>query len=119
MRLPVDDFACTGVCYGTFTGWVNHRTDVLAVTVEFGETVPDWRISRAANTVVAVGSRARAPRLPAPRSARRLRKTANVRNFCVLTTVSDTIMATSRRNPWSPAADRSLACEPSASRRCA
>ena len=27
MRLPVDEFHCTGVCYGTFTGWVNHRTD--------------------------------------------------------------------------------------------
>ena len=40
MRLPVDEFHCTGVCYGTFTGWVNHRTDGLAVTVEFGSRVP-------------------------------------------------------------------------------
>ncbi len=56
MRLPVDDFACTGVCHGTFTGWVNHRTESLAVTVEFGETAPDWRITRAANTVVEVGA---------------------------------------------------------------
>jgi murein peptide amidase A len=56
MRLPVDEFHCTGVCYGTFTGWVNHRTDGLAVTVEFGRRVPTWRISRAAATVVRVGS---------------------------------------------------------------
>ena len=56
MRLPVDDFACTGVCHGTFTSWVNHRTESLAVTVEFGDTAPDWRIARAANTVVEVGS---------------------------------------------------------------
>jgi len=56
MRLPVDEFHCTGVCYGTFTGWVNHRTEGLAVTVEFGRRVPTWRISRAAATVVTVGS---------------------------------------------------------------
>lgn len=56
MRLPVRDYACTGVCYGTFTGWVNNRTESLAVTVEFGGTVPSWRIARAARTVVEVGS---------------------------------------------------------------
>ena len=56
MRLPVDEFHCTGVCYGTFTGWVNHRTAGLAVTVEFGRRVPTWRIGRAAATVVTVGS---------------------------------------------------------------
>jgi murein peptide amidase A len=56
MRLPLDDFACTGVCHGTFTGWVNHRTAGLAVTVEFGRTAPDWRIWLAARTVVEVGS---------------------------------------------------------------
>lgn len=56
MRLPVKEYACTGVCYGTFTSWVNHRTDALAVTVEFGRTASDWRIRRAARTVVAVGS---------------------------------------------------------------
>jgi len=56
MRLPVDEFHCTGVCHGTFTGWVNHRTDGLAVTVEFGRRVPTWRVSRAAATVVTVGS---------------------------------------------------------------
>jgi protein MpaA len=57
IRLPVDEFHCTGVCYGTFTGWVNHRTDGLAVTVEFGSRVPSWRVWRAARTVVEVGSR--------------------------------------------------------------
>jgi len=56
MRLPVRDFVCTGVCHGTFTGWVNNRTDGLAVTVEFGRTVPDWRIRRAARTVLDVGA---------------------------------------------------------------
>jgi protein MpaA len=57
MRLPVDEFACTGVCHGSFTSWVNHRTESLAVTVEFGESAPDWRIWRAARTVVEVGAR--------------------------------------------------------------
>jgi murein peptide amidase A len=56
MRLPVDEFHCTGVCYGTFTGWVNHRTEGHGVTVEFGRRVPSWRITRAARTVVEVGS---------------------------------------------------------------
>jgi predicted deacylase len=56
MQLPVDDFACTGVCHGSFTSWVNHRTGSLAVTVEFGETAPAWRIARAARTVVSVGA---------------------------------------------------------------
>ena len=56
MRLPVDEFHCTGVCHGTFTGWVNNRTEGLAVTVEFGRQVPDWRIARAERTVLDVGS---------------------------------------------------------------
>ena len=55
MRLPVDEFHCTGVCYGTFTGWVNNRTPGLSVTVEFGHRVRSWRIGRAARTVVEVG----------------------------------------------------------------
>jgi hypothetical protein len=57
MSLPVRDFSCTGVCHGTFTGWVNNRTDGLAVTVEFARSAPDWRIARAAATVVRVGAR--------------------------------------------------------------
>jgi predicted deacylase len=56
MRLPVRDFNCTGVCRGTFTGWVNHRTAGLAVTVEFGRSAPYWRIRRAATALVRVGS---------------------------------------------------------------
>ena len=56
MGLPVRDFVCTGVCRGTFTGWVNKRTDGLAVTVEFGRTVPAWRIRRAVRTVLDVGA---------------------------------------------------------------
>ena len=56
MRLPVREFHCTGVCYGTFAGWVNHRTDSLAVTVEFGRSASDAMIARAARTVVRVGS---------------------------------------------------------------
>jgi predicted deacylase len=56
MRLPVRDFSCGGVCHGTFTGWVNHRTDGLAVTVEFGRSAPYWRIRRAAATILRVGT---------------------------------------------------------------
>jgi len=56
MRLPIADLNCTGVCYGTFTGWINARTAGLGVTVEFARRVPDWRIGAAAGTVVRVGS---------------------------------------------------------------
>jgi predicted deacylase len=56
MKLPVREFHCTGVCHGTFAGWVNHRTDSLAVTVEFGRTASDAMVARAARTVVRVGS---------------------------------------------------------------
>ena len=55
MDLPVREFRCTGVCYGTFSGWVNQRTEGLAVTVEFARTASDWQIARAANTLVRVG----------------------------------------------------------------
>jgi hypothetical protein len=57
MKLPIQNLACTGVCHGSFGSWVNHRTPYLAVTVEFGHKVADWRIRRAAATVVSVGSR--------------------------------------------------------------
>jgi murein peptide amidase A len=56
IRLPVRSFSCTGKCPGTFTSWVNHRTDGLAVTVEFGEHASHKRIRRAAGTVLRVGS---------------------------------------------------------------
>lgn len=56
MGLPVRDYTCGSVCYGTFSGWVNHRTDGLAVTVEFGRSVSAWRIGRAAATLVEVGA---------------------------------------------------------------
>ena len=57
MRLPLEDYVCSGACYGTFTQWVNNRTDGLAVTVEFGDgRVRDWRIRAAARTVVDVGA---------------------------------------------------------------
>ena len=55
MRLPVDEFHCSGICYGTFTGWVNNRTPGLSVTVEFGHRVRSWRIGRAVRTVLEVG----------------------------------------------------------------
>lgn len=54
--LPVRTFSCTGKCPGSFTSWVNHRTDGLAVTVEFGERASDKRIRRAARTVLSVGA---------------------------------------------------------------
>ena len=57
MRLPLEDYVCSGACYGTFTQWVNNRTDGLAVTVEFGAgRVRDWRIRAAVRTVVDVGA---------------------------------------------------------------
>jgi murein peptide amidase A len=56
MGLPVRDFHCTGACYGSFTSWVNNRTNSLAVTVEFGHTASDSRIRRAARTVLSVGA---------------------------------------------------------------
>lgn len=56
MLLPVRSFVCTGVCHGSFGSWVNHRTPMLAVTVELPRRVPDWRVHRCAATVVAVGS---------------------------------------------------------------
>ena len=56
MHLPVNDLNCSGVCTGTFTSWVNARTDGLGITVEFGRSVPQWRIGAAAGTVLRVGS---------------------------------------------------------------
>jgi hypothetical protein len=56
IHLPVRSFSCTSVCYGSFTSWVNHRTDGVAVTVEFGEHAADRRIRRAARTMLSVGS---------------------------------------------------------------
>ena len=52
MRLPVDEFHCTGVCYGTFTGWVNHRTGATASRSSSAGGCRTWRITRAAHTVV-------------------------------------------------------------------
>lgn len=56
IHLPVQSFSCTGKCPGSFTSWVNHRTDGVAVTVEFGEHAAKKRIRRAARTVLRVGS---------------------------------------------------------------
>jgi murein peptide amidase A len=56
IHLPVRSFSCTSACYGSFTSWVNHRTDGVAVTVEFGEHAAKKRIRRAARTVLRVGS---------------------------------------------------------------
>lgn len=57
MRLPVRDFKCTGICPGSFTSWLNARTEGLAVTVEFARTVPAWRIRAAERTILRVGER--------------------------------------------------------------
>jgi predicted deacylase len=56
IHLPVRSFSCTSACYGSFTSWVNHRTDGVAVTVEFGEHAAKKRIRRAARTVLRVGA---------------------------------------------------------------
>lgn len=54
--LPVKSFNCTGVCHGSFSSWVNHRTRGLALTVEFGRRAADTRVRRVARAVVAVGT---------------------------------------------------------------
>ena len=56
MRLPVDEFLCTGVCYGTFTGWVNHRTDGSGRDRGVRPTCPPLADQPGAATVVTVGS---------------------------------------------------------------
>lgn len=56
MGLPVRSLTCGTVCYGSFSSWVNNRTDSAAVTVEFGQTAADSRIRRAARTVLSVGA---------------------------------------------------------------
>jgi len=58
MRLPVESYSCTSVCYGSFTSWHNKRKNGVAVTVEFGPPgVSSWRIGKATNAVLSVGSR--------------------------------------------------------------
>jgi hypothetical protein len=42
LRLPVEEYPCSGGCHGTFTQWFNHELDGVAVTVEYGED-PSWR----------------------------------------------------------------------------
>jgi murein peptide amidase A len=56
MRLPVRNLTCGSACFGSFSSWVNNRTDSVAVTVEFGRTASDPRIRRAARTVLSVGA---------------------------------------------------------------
>ncbi|GAA1379673.1 M14 family zinc carboxypeptidase [Luteococcus sanguinis] len=38
LGLPQKEFSCTGVCHGTFVGWVNHVQDGTAITVEYAKT---------------------------------------------------------------------------------
>jgi murein peptide amidase A len=57
IRLPVESYSCTSVCYGSFTSWHNYYKAGVAVTVEFGRTATAWRKDKAAWAVVSVGSR--------------------------------------------------------------
>jgi len=57
IRLPVKEYACSSVCYGSFTSWHNRRREGVAVTVEFARTASTWRVNRATSTVLSVGSR--------------------------------------------------------------
>jgi predicted deacylase len=57
IQLPVEDYSCASVCYGSFTSWHNYYKAGVAVTVEFGATVTAWRNDKAAWAVVSVGSR--------------------------------------------------------------
>ncbi|MDQ1616364.1 MAG: murein peptide amidase [Actinomycetota bacterium] len=56
MNLPIKSFDCDGGCHGTFTDWHNDRTPGRAVTVEFGASPTDARISHVAWAVLRVGS---------------------------------------------------------------
>ncbi len=56
-RLPVKEYACSSVCYGSFTSWHNRTRYGVAVTVELGRTASAWRLDRAAATALSVGSR--------------------------------------------------------------
>jgi predicted deacylase len=56
MALPVRDFNCSGVCRGTFSSWVNNRTDGLAITVEFGRRASARQITLATRTLLRVGT---------------------------------------------------------------
>jgi len=56
MGLPIRTLNCNSTCFGSFSSWVNHRTDGVAVTVEFGQSVSDSRIRRAARTLLSVGA---------------------------------------------------------------
>jgi protein MpaA len=55
--LPVKDYACSGVCYGSFTSWHNRYRRGVAVTVEFGRTASAWRLDKAAAATLSVGAR--------------------------------------------------------------
>jgi protein MpaA len=57
IQLPVESYSCTSVCYGSFTSWHNYYKTGVAVTVEFGSAVTDWRKDKATAAVVSVGSR--------------------------------------------------------------
>jgi predicted deacylase len=55
--LPVEDYACSSACYGSFTSWHNQVRDGVAVTVEFGRTASAWRLDKVTATALSVGSR--------------------------------------------------------------
>jgi predicted deacylase len=55
--LPLETYSCSGVCNGSFTSWHNRYRTGVAVTVEFGRTVTDARLRRAAAAVLSVGAR--------------------------------------------------------------
>ena len=57
ISLPVESYACTGVCHGSFTSWHNRYRPGVAVTVEFGRTASAWRRDKATGAVLSVGSR--------------------------------------------------------------
>ncbi len=57
IQLPVENYSCSSVCYGSFTSWHNHYKAGVAVTVEFGRTASSWRRDKATAAVLSVGSR--------------------------------------------------------------
>ncbi len=51
--LPAREFACGGVCHGTFTGWFNSTHPGAAVTVELPRSPSNAQLDRVARGILA------------------------------------------------------------------
>ena len=58
LRLPRESFNCNGVCRGTMTEWFNARHHGVAITVEYGHSLSEAGVRRAASGLLrAIGGR--------------------------------------------------------------